>query len=772
MALYRQGEASMSAEGVITGDGTQWRQPLSLIRKGATIVFLTTPLKLAVINTIDSDTEMTAITTDGDAVPQSKYVILLNDSLTVDGMAQDVAETLRYYQSKETEIADAIEFFRDFDLQWLQDLVSRIEQAAQDTEQAKLAAEAAKTGAETARDNANQIKSDTQSIKDSAIQEVGQIKTDAEAAKTAAETARDTAQGYVTDAEAAKAGAETARDQAESFAQSVNPDNLLHKDQNLSDVIDKSLARDALDVPAKGETFLISNNFSEIADRAAAWLNMRPIGATPLGGDPVNDFDATTKRWVLNLVGGGGGPTMNGVQNYGVGEKTLWDSRAFIPQWAVPMDGQLLVREDWPELWAHAQMHSPISDANWMADKFKRVSYSTGDGSTTFRVPDLNGVHEDSLWALYGRGDSGGRYPTNTALENGVPNITGSFSGAVTVGGGWIAPPNGSATGAFGLGANGSLAKINNNAVTSATAPSNVSFDASKVNAAYGRASDVRPNSFVGVWIVRASGGFVAANTSWSVINGDEAEPGAGVYVSGGIVRSEYHVAGVRVNSFAMRALKHDSIVEGALTVSNIQAGKEAEWYFDENGGIRTNMGYVGFLSEGLGINSNGNNSRIYFMDTNRTRRAGFSYELSTSDFVLYRFNTSGTLGYAISFPNSGGTLALQGTSGIEFKHSIKDADLSEAVSRIDALRMVNFVYNDDEQERERFGIIAEEAELVAPQYIKHNNETIDIESGETRDRPSIDNNPIVMDLLGYVKHLSTEIEELKEEIKELKKGK
>ena len=305
MALYRQGEASMSAEGVITGDGTQWRQPLSFIRKGATIVFLTTPLKLAVINTIDSDTEMTAITTDGDEVPQSKYVILLNDSLTVDGMAQDVAETLRYYQSKETEIADAIEFFRDFDLQGLKDLVSSIEQAVQDTDQAKLAAEAAKTGAETARDNANQIKSDTQSIKDSAIQEVGQIKTDAEAAKTSAETARDTAQGYVTDAETAKTDAETARDQAEIFAQSVNPDNLLHKDQNLSDVIDKALARGALDVPAKSEAFMISNNFSEIADRATAWLNIRPIGATPLGGDPVNDFDAVTKRWVMNLAGTG-----------------------------------------------------------------------------------------------------------------------------------------------------------------------------------------------------------------------------------------------------------------------------------------------------------------------------------------------------------------------------------------------------------------------------------------------------------------------------------
>ena len=102
MALYRTGTATMDAQGVITGTGTKWREPLSLIRTGATIVFLTTPLKLAVISDIVSDTEMKAIQTDGDQVANGNYVILLNDSLTVDGMAQDVAETLRYYQSKET----------------------------------------------------------------------------------------------------------------------------------------------------------------------------------------------------------------------------------------------------------------------------------------------------------------------------------------------------------------------------------------------------------------------------------------------------------------------------------------------------------------------------------------------------------------------------------------------------------------------------------------------------------------------------------------------
>lgn len=52
------------------------------------------------------------------------------------------------------------------------------------------------------------------------------------------------------------------------------------------------------------------------------------------------------------------------------------------------------------------------------------------------------------------------------------------------------------------------------------------------------------PRNFVGVWVIRASGGFVAANTSWSVINGDTTVPANGVTAYGGAVRSVYNIAG------------------------------------------------------------------------------------------------------------------------------------------------------------------------------------------------------------------------------------
>ncbi|ECE5253373.1 tail fiber domain-containing protein [Salmonella enterica] len=130
--------------------------------------------------------------------------------------------------------------------------------------------------------------------------------------------------------------------------------------------------------------------------------------------------------------------------------------------------------------------------------------------------------------------------------------------------------------------------------------------------------------------------------------------------------------------------------------------------------------------------------------------------------------------------PSTSGVLAVQGTSGREYKKDIEDADTCEAMRRIMGLRMVNFVYKDDELARVRFGIIAEEAEDVAPQYVKHNqfpvpgsqvyNEEGQLVNQQYADRPSIDNNPIVMDLLGGIQNLQAQITELKLTIAALQK--
>lgn len=147
MALYRQGKAAMDENGIVIGTGTNWQSALTLIRPGATILFLSSPIQMAVVNKVVSDTQINAITTNGAVVPSSDYAIMLSDSLTVDGLAQDVAETLRYYQSQETVIAEAVDFFKDFDFQSLKDLSDQVKDDAQASATNAAAAEASKNAA-------------------------------------------------------------------------------------------------------------------------------------------------------------------------------------------------------------------------------------------------------------------------------------------------------------------------------------------------------------------------------------------------------------------------------------------------------------------------------------------------------------------------------------------------------------------------------------------------------------------------------------------------
>lgn len=268
-------------------------------------------------------------------------------------------------------------------------------------------------------------------------------------------------------------------------------------------------------------------------------------GPLRLGGDGVGDYDAVTMRQLRSSSGGAGGPSMNGVMNYGVGDFHLRDSRAFIQPYEVVSDGQLLNRADWPELWAYAQMLTPISDADWLADPLKRGQYSTGNGTTTFRVPDRNGVQSGSLKGLFGRGDSGLSSEDGRLYDAAAPNITASLASDIN-GVAWL--PWSSPDGAFTVtGDSTQTFKPNGGTYSLGSQHHVLRFNAANISAVYGRygvTDNIVPRNFVGVWVIRASGGFVAANTSWSVINGDTTVPANGVTAYGGAVRSVYNIAG------------------------------------------------------------------------------------------------------------------------------------------------------------------------------------------------------------------------------------
>lgn len=310
MALYRRGTASMDADGTVRGTDTKWKDQLALIRVGATIVFLEQPIKLAVISDIVSDTELKAISTDGQTAADGKYVILLNDSLTVNGLAQNVAETLRYYQSKETEIAAALDIINQLDMDKLEQIVAEVNQAKSDSQAAQNQAELARDEANSARDKTNSIKKQTQKIvdsavgsinaaKDQAITDIGSkessvithIDTEEAAAIQAINEAKGDLSGYVNDANTAAKTATSAR----KAAQAAHDAAVIAKD---AAAVSAQEAQDAANSVNADNLLTKDGNLAGLEDKLESWKNLRPDAPLELLKDPEGNMDATTKGWV------------------------------------------------------------------------------------------------------------------------------------------------------------------------------------------------------------------------------------------------------------------------------------------------------------------------------------------------------------------------------------------------------------------------------------------------------------------------------------------
>lgn len=108
------------------------------------------------------------------------------------------------------------------------------------------------------------------------------------------------------------------------------------------------------------------------------------------------------------------------------------------------------------------------------------------------------------------------------------------------------------------------------------------------------------------------------------------------------------------------------------------------------------------------------------------------------------------------------GNVQFQGTSDARLKHDIQPTDGQLSFERIRQLELVTFVYNDDEQNRTRRGIIAQQAQQVDQQYVKQIN-TSYMRNGEqvNDDRLQLDNNVLLMDTLAAVKVLIKRVDDL-----------
>lgn len=277
----------------------------------------------------------------------------------------------------------------------------------------------------------------------------------------------------------------------------------------------------------------------------------------PTVPDAAQPYDAVNLRQ-LQAAGGGGGANISGVMNNFIGAVEWFNgSRAALPAGYIAADGQTLTRTDSKvkDLWAAVSsgLLASVSEYDWIngiSDQYgahpgiHRGKYSLGDGSTNFRIPDLNGMQSGSVSSPFLRGAGVGSGEVGRVYENGAPNITGQF-GLPTgdIGGAWQPIVNwDKAIGPLQENVPSEFAP--SKGVTVPNQSIGVKFDASRASASYGRDGtvEVRPNSAVGIWIIRANGSFTAANTSYNVINSDTALPAPGTAIEGGLVRSVYKI--------------------------------------------------------------------------------------------------------------------------------------------------------------------------------------------------------------------------------------
>lgn len=170
-----------------------------------------------------------------------------------------------------------------------------------------------------------------------------------------------------------------------------------------------------------------------------------------------------------------------------------WPQRSAIPAGYVAADGQELSRLTYPGAWAGIDAGNvpTVADATWNSTPTERGKFSSGDGSTTFRLPDYNGKFAGSLGAVFLRGDG--------ALSAAIAGVIqrDAFQGhwhelkAESGGGGVFTGPNGLTGSSFYTNDN------IRNAVTDG------------VNGTPRTASETRPLNVTGCWVIKLFGAVV-----------------------------------------------------------------------------------------------------------------------------------------------------------------------------------------------------------------------------------------------------------------------
>lgn len=210
--------------------------------------------------------------------------------------------------------------------------------------------------------------------------------------------------------------------------------------------------------------------------------------------------------------------------------QVLWwgGARAGIPARMAALDGQLLNRVDFPELWTFVSSggYPIVTEAEWQASPTRRASFSSGNGTTTFRTPDLNGRHANSIGSVSVRGD-GAFSAGNPGLIQDSQNLShghgasssqeGShahnFSGTTSGNGEHSHNVRASAWGSFGSGVHAGDGSLGSVAATNSAGSHSHSFSGSTsaagshvhaITIEKNGGSEARMKAASGAWIIRA----------------------------------------------------------------------------------------------------------------------------------------------------------------------------------------------------------------------------------------------------------------------------
>ncbi|CNH18436.1 prophage tail fiber N-terminal domain-containing protein [Yersinia intermedia] len=371
-------------------------------------------------------------------------------------------------------------------------------------------AEAAREGAETAQlavdtqvGEVNRLHTEVRQLASAAAGSANSAAQSASESESSKNAAAQSEQSALAGAEAAgnsataTAGDKTAakgfRDEAEEFAARAKASAKSIDVSALEQQINQKVSQTEFDkaIADKASNQDLTDGLAGKLDTTGGTLT----GSLILVGDATDPKGAVTKQQ-LDAKPAGGLPLLF----------SWWeDNRDHIPDGTAPRDGQELSRALFPDAWAEAQAKGlVITEAEWQADPLKRMRWSSGNGTTTFRLPDENGKSPGSVGAPVRRGDGAkSNGVVGTIQMDAIRNIKGTYS-SDNNGSVWLDVDPLNVTGVFGqLGSVGNTAKFTTSAYTIASGSHQLEFDASRV---VPTAEENRMLNATGCYVIKLAG--------------------------------------------------------------------------------------------------------------------------------------------------------------------------------------------------------------------------------------------------------------------------